>query len=121
MVPRVLRILGLGVVLACAEPFAPAHATPYMPPVSYQEWWAQMEACSSIVAPFDRVAWYVVPGDRFTCPVYEAGCWGLWHGPHTIYMASLHEDVAGHVEHEMLHDLLQRGDHPAVFDTCGVR
>jgi len=24
------------------------------------------------------------------------------------------------VEHEMLHDLLQRGDHPPVFQACGV-
>jgi hypothetical protein len=23
-------------------------------------------------------------------------------------------------EHEMLHDLLQRGDHPPVFKACGV-
>jgi hypothetical protein len=23
-------------------------------------------------------------------------------------------------EHEMLHDLLQRGDHPPVFAACGV-
>jgi len=24
------------------------------------------------------------------------------------------------VEHEMLHDLLQRSDHPPVFKICGV-
>src|SRR2546430_13748587 len=41
--------------------------------------------------------------------------------PHTIYMAQGLLYNRRLAEHEMLHDLLQRGDHPPVFQACGVR
>ena len=66
------------------------------------------------------IHWYEVPGDRYACPAYTRGCAGWWQPPHTIYMAQTRLDDRVLVEHEMLHDLLQRSDHPPVFKACGV-
>ncbi|TLY54213.1 MAG: hypothetical protein E6K55_06325 [Gemmatimonadetes bacterium] len=85
-----------------------------------RRWWAEIENCAGIWADFDRVEWYEVGGSSYPCPAYEGRCEGWWQPPHTIYMA---QDQTGNrqlAEHEMLHDLLQRGDHPPVFVACGV-
>jgi len=66
------------------------------------------------------VEWYEVPGVDYPCPAYEGRCDGWWQPTHTIYLAYRWRNDRQLVEHEMLHDLLQRGDHPPVFQACGV-
>lgn len=106
---------------AClAHPFEPAGARTFSPPPPlYAVWWQRMETCAQITAPLDRIEWYEMPGDQFATP--EGPRWGWWGPPHAIYIATTHLSDERLVEHEMLHDLLQTGAHPVVFQTCGVQ
>lgn len=54
------------------------------------------------------------PGTKYACPAYPNGWAGRWRAPHTIYMAQACVDERRVVQHEMLHDLLRRSDHPPV-------
>src|SRR6266705_1773835 len=94
-------------LLGCLDAFAPAVAVPLTPPAVYRVWWTEMERCAGLWGVFDRV-------ER-----YEGRCDGSWRAPHTIYMAQSRLYDRQLAEHEMLHDLLQRGDHPPVFKACG--
>ena len=116
----VLRPLLVLLFLGCLDSFAPTDATWFAPPAVYQSWWAAVESCSGITGDFERVEWYSVPGSTYPCPAYDGQCEGWWRPPHTIYMARDLLTDRRLAEHEMLHDLLQRGDHPPVFQTCGV-
>ncbi len=118
--PLRLRWLGPLLLLGCLDTFAPQGAMPYTPPAVYRDWWVEIEACAQLTGDFDQIDWYEVPGDRYACPAYTNGCAGWWQPPHTIYMAETRLSDRRLVEHEMLHDLLQRSDHPPVFKACGV-
>ena len=116
----VLRAAPLLLGACLAHPFEPAGARPTgAPPALYAVWWQRMEQCARLTAPLDRVEWYEVPGNQFATP--DGPRWGWWEPPHTIYIAATHLTDERLVEHEMLHDLLQTGAHPAVFATCAVR
>jgi len=119
MPPR-LRWLWVLLLLSCLDSFEPAGARPYAPPDAYHAWWAEIEACARLTGDLNAIAWYEVPGSRYACPGYSRGCAGWWRPPHTIYMAQASVKERRPVQHEMLHDLLQRSDHPPVFRTCGV-
>lgn len=116
----VLRFLPVVLLLGCLDTFAPAGATWFAPPAYYKTWWAAVEDCSGTAGDFDRVHWYQVAGSTYTCPAYEGRCEGWWRPPHAIYMAQEVLTDRRVAEHEMLHDLLQRGDHPPAFQACGV-
>ena len=88
------------------------------PSNAYWSWWQQTEQCSGITGDMNRIQWFVVPS-YFQSPKGETG--GYWEPAHTIYLAGMFTDDSIMVRHEMLHDLLQTGDHPAAFDTCGLR
>ncbi|HYU91368.1 MAG TPA: hypothetical protein VE966_13030 [Gemmatimonadales bacterium] len=118
--PRRLRWLPVVLLLGCLDAFAPAGAMPFTPHAVYRTWWTEIERCAGLWGDFDRVEWYAVPGSSYSCPAYEGRCDGWWRSPHTIYMAQGQLYDRQVAEHEMLHDLLQRGDHPPVFQACGV-
>jgi hypothetical protein len=117
---RPLRLSLLVLLFGCLDAFAPAGAAPFTPPAAYRTWWTAIAACAGIAADFERVDWYQVPDSSYPCPAYDGRCGGWWQPPHTIYLAAAWLSDRRLVEHEMLHDLLQRGDHPAVFQACGV-
>ena len=117
---RWLRWLTPLLLLACLDSFAPAGAVPFTPHPVYRVWWEEIERCAGLSGDFDRVEWYEVPGLSYSCPAHEGRCDGWWRSPHTIYMAQGLLYNRRLAEHEMLHDLLQRGDHPPVFQACGV-
>ncbi|PYP44027.1 MAG: hypothetical protein DMD50_15660 [Gemmatimonadetes bacterium] len=117
---RHFRWLPVVLLLGCLDGFAPAGAIPLTPPAVYREWWTEIERCAGLWGDFDRVEWYEVPGSTYSCPAHEGQCDGWWRSPHTIYMAQSRLYDRQLAEHEMLHDLLQRGDHPLVFQACGV-
>ena len=104
---------------ACIDPFAPPMGTHrFDPPTLYRDYWRAVEDCSALRGDFERVRWYAVPEAPFPCPVGSGYCHALWREPHDIFL----ERTAPYliVGHEMLHDLLRRGDHPDVFRTCGL-
>src|SRR5205809_4574001 len=118
--PLRLRWLCLLLLLGCLDTFAPAGAVVFTPPAAYGTWWAEIESCAGISGDFAAIKWYEVPGSSYSCPAYEGECAGWWQPPHTIYLAETRANDRLLVEHEMLHDLLQRGDHPPAFQACGV-
>lgn len=113
--PSTLRSLVAVLVLSTAGGcrYAPDGAAPLDVPEAYRHWWAQMEECAQRVAPFDRVRFWVVRGDEFPCP--KGPCAGHWRSPHDVYIAEtwVHNETL--VKHEMLHDLLGSGEHPATY------
>ena len=101
--------------LAVVAPELPPSAEPLAPLAVYSDWWRAAEDCSGRSAPMMRVRWFVVRGsDSFA---YQGtrydGYW--WNGVHWIMLAEARLQDPGIVRHEMLHDLLGRGDHPAEF------
>jgi hypothetical protein len=105
---------GLIVLIVCSltgcNRFEPSEYAPLDPPAQYRAWWDSTEACSGLQGNFDRVHWFVVPGEDFECPTGR--CSGRWEEPHTVYLAEgwmAHEMV---VRHEMLHDLIGHPGHP---------
>lgn len=107
-------------LVGCLDTFSPAGATEFTPPPVYQAWWAEIAACAGLSGDLAAIDWYQVSGWNYPCPAYEGRCSGWWQPPHSIYLAAGWLDDRRLVEHEMLHDLLQRGDHPPVFQACGV-
>ncbi len=113
--------------VGCLAPFVPADAVPFQPPRVYLELWKEVEACSGMSGEFGLLEWFVVVGsdDAFSCPEHAGHCDGWWEPPHDIYLAEAEvNNTATHyraVRHEMLHDLLRTGEHPAAFETCGLR
>lgn len=122
---RARHLIAALLVAACAERLAPvplpAGAVPYGPPAEYARWWAQVEQCAGVSAPFARVRWFVVPAPQ---PLIADGQRddGLWI-EHYRYIVLAEPFVTDSflVRHEMLHDLLGRVDHPPDFfvQACG--
>lgn len=98
----------------------PKDGTEYAPPEVYREWWARVEQCSGRAGRFERIEWYWMEGATFTADG-GSGRVGMWYPGHRIYIAKPDTLRAFVVQHEMLHDLLNGGEHsdPA-FRTCGL-
>lgn len=125
MLARVLRLSLLLVAAtlpgaACREvvlvpPVIPAESTPIEPLAVYAQWWNETKACSELDAPLDRISWFVVPHHdtfQYQGRSFDAHWWATYHW---IVLAEAHVQDAATVRHEMLHDLLGRGDHPAEY------
>ena len=98
-----------------APPQLPAAAEAMTPPTTYADWWRATEECAGLQGDLARVTWFVVPGrTSFTYGngQYD-GYW--WNGVHWILLAGEKVDNPLVVRHEMLHELLGRGDHPAEY------
>ena len=120
-VSRLVALLSIAAgALACRdivyrEPTLPAGAEPFEPPGVYEDWWHETEACSGRQGDFRRVRWYMVPNaDYFAVDGRLYG--GMWYSHfHYVVLASAFVSSAPVVRHEMLHDLLNRSDHPAEY------
>jgi hypothetical protein len=101
--------------LAVVAPELPPSAEPLSPLAVYDDWWRATQECSGRSGALARVSWFVVRGgDSFAYRgVRYDGYW--WNGVHWITLAESRVQDPGIVRHEMLHDLLGRGDHPAEF------
>ena len=101
--------------LAPAAPELPAGAEVLVPLATYADWWNETEQCGGLEGDMSRVTWFVIPNR--TTFVYEDGQYDgyWWNGVHWILLAG--DKVANGmiVRHEMLHELLGRGDHPAEY------
>ncbi len=99
----------------------PVGARPHTPEAKYVQWWEQVEACSERSAPFDRVTWFVVPGAR-SFPYRGRTVQAYWLSyRHQIILGERSIDDERLVRHEMLHDILDTGDHPREYfaNRCG--
>lgn len=101
--------------IVAPPPDLPASAQPLTPLQTYAGWWADVERCAGLTADLSRVQWFVVPNaDSFNYRgTYYDGYW--WSRVHWITLADTKIENAALVRHEMLHDLLGRGDHPALY------
>lgn len=115
MAYRLGLLLGL---LGCG--FEPTGDQPLDPPAIYREWWAKTEACSGLTGEFTKIDWRVLPGERFGCA--SGTCVGHWQWHHRIWVVEAYDMHEMVVRHEMLHDLLGSGGHPARFfkTACGL-
>jgi hypothetical protein len=120
LVPLVL----IGLATECRHSLTPPpfpDAVPITAKSSYALWWNVVENCSGIHGELTRVRWSMVSRPyllkRGTDLVY--GLWSPRENSITLAQGYL---VEGHlVRHEMLHSLLQSGDHdPQYFRVrCG--
>lgn len=101
--------------LAPAPPELPAGSERMVPLTRYADWWRDTEDCAGIDGDFSRLSWFDVPGrTSFTYGgVQYDGYW--WNGVHWILLAGDKIADSSIVRHEMLHELLGRGDHPALY------
>lgn len=92
----------------------------------YVTYWSDVEQCSGVTGDMHTVTIYqVLNTDVVTVPVdgttiTAQGVW-LRHG-NRIVMAGLFAGDPKLMKHEMLHALLQRGDHPTAYfvDRCDL-
>ena len=118
-------LLVASVAVGCHDSLAPATlpsgSVPMIAPETYARWWAETEACSGRKGTIKRVNWYMVPNSDFFWYGGETydGYWFRYH--HQIILASASIPDSNVVRHEMLHDLLDDGNHPAEFfqKRCG--
>jgi hypothetical protein len=101
----VIKIAAIAAMVFATCAFAPPDGTEgFTPPERYREIWQEAQACTGLSGDFDRVAWYVVPGNNWPCD--EKGkCIGQWRQPHTILIAEAWQNIDWVVKHEMIHDL----------------
>jgi hypothetical protein len=110
--------LGIGcrdTPLAPTPPDLPAGAQALTPLPDYAEWWQATENCSGLHGNLSRITWFVMPGRTsflYGDNQYD-GYW--WNGVHWILLAGDKVTNPFIVRHEMLHELLGRGDHPAKY------
>jgi len=101
--------------LALATPELPAGAESLTPLATYTAWWQATEQCAGLRGNMARVTWFVVPNR--TSFIYDDvqydGYW--WDRVHWIILAGEKVTDGMVVRHEMLHELLGRGDHPAEY------
>jgi hypothetical protein len=95
-------------------------AIPFEAPAFYHDLWDQVQACAVRTGELDRIRWYEVP-DAFTFDVRGSASAGYWWPSREIVLTGMfaHDPVT--VRHEMLHDLLGTGSHPAesFVTRCG--
>ncbi len=119
--------LTLATALAACDLMGPAaalpgHAVALAAPPQYLQWWTKTEACAGRLGRLDGIAWYVVPdATAFMTPKgEEVGNWSRGSDGTRIVIADAYVGDELVVRHEMLHALLDRGDHPPEYfvDRC---
>ena len=103
--PLVLALAGTFTLVAPqGRPVGPAPLDP--PPPQYASWWQEAQACTGRRASMRSTHFWTALG--FLNYPSETG---LWSAPHDIYVLTVDRLDRNVVIHEMVHDLLQRGDH----------
>ncbi len=126
---RTGRLLLTAVLVSCSDTLVPLPLPPgsqrFVPESVFRAWWAQMEACSGKSAPFDRVTWYVVPGEEpFHVPNHAQPVLGYWDPADNriVLLQYLPERRAPTVRHEALHAITRTLGHPDEYFVlkCGA-
>ena len=106
----VLLLLSTGVLSCSADAVAPPVHERFDPPAEYRTWFSATEGCSGLAGDFERLQFYRVPGEEFSCP--SGMCVARWTDDHHIYVAEAFLTNEMVVRHEMLHDLIGSPGHP---------
>jgi hypothetical protein len=96
-------------------PELPAGAEALAPLATYADWWQATENCAGRHGDMSRVSWFAIPDHAsfiYGSTSYD-GYW--WNGVHWILLAGEKVTDGMIVRHEMLHELLGRGDHPPEY------
>ena len=100
---------------APAAPELPTGAEVLVPLATYAEWWQATENCAGRHSDMSRISWFTIPNHTsflYGNSRYD-GYW--WDGVHWILLAGERVNDGMIVRHEMLHELLGRGDHPPEY------
>ncbi len=110
-------LLLLLAVASCRTAVEPADRERFEPPADYRLWWDATRQCvGQPDAEFDRIRWWTA-----TDVLKDDLASGLWVKEHDIYLRPDKMAAEVVVRHEMIHDLLQRGDHESAFYRSCVR
>jgi hypothetical protein len=119
---RLTPLLLLAGLAACTPPLGPLAALPdqavaFTPPPEFEAWWAKTEACSGRAAEPRGIVWYVVPDASgfASSQGQDVGFWSRGTNGARIIIAGTYMGNEMVVRHEMLHALLDRGDHPPEY------
>ncbi|NUO95344.1 MAG: hypothetical protein HOQ14_12735 [Gemmatimonadaceae bacterium] len=119
-----IGIVALQLAAACTEPTGaipfPDDAIEVAPGAPYARWWTMTQSCAGHARPMGQVHFYVVP--RLSIDDGATRYAGYWYRDgNRIVLAQPYATDGAVVRHEMLHALLQRGDHQRVdfVDHCG--
>ena len=104
--------------LFSTAPDLPDSATPIAARPVYAFWWELMEHCSGRTGNLATVTWFAAP-EVLMHDRYYNGYW--WENGNRILLAQSNVLHGPTVRHEMLHALLQDGDHPPEYfgRRCG--
>jgi hypothetical protein len=107
-------------LLGCAtEPTVslPEGAQAFTAPADYTVWWSKTESCAELAGRMNRVEWYVVPGvSTFETDLGPKVGIRVKVGDRiTIVLAGEYQHHEMVVRHEMLHAILDRPGHPALY------
>ena len=110
--------LFVALFLSCGESnFEPVAPRVLDPPDEYRTWWGEVEFCIGGRADFDRVRWY--EAEQLVNLEEGTNHAGAWLPPHSIYIRSDKLFFQAAVKHEIVHEILQRGDHDThLFEEC---
>ena len=89
----------------------PESAVAFTPPPQYRAWWQVVESCAGKRASFDGVSWYTVEPQQLV--VHGDNAAGAWFAENNSIVVVQNWVTQGSlVRHEMLHAILETGDHP---------
>lgn len=112
-----LLLLTATLSVACADALSPwemPNAEPLQRPPRYLDLWEEVERCSGKSGDISRIRWLHLPNEssfRYHGRTYS----GYWWPTRQILLAGNHTGNDHLVRHEMLHDLLNTGNHPARY------
>jgi hypothetical protein len=91
------------VLAGCVGAFMPEEAEPFDPPASYRAMWDSAQACTGRTRPFERVAFFKVPGRSFETPDNDRAAGHASEG--RVILAERWMAHPMVVKHEMIHAL----------------
>lgn len=116
-----LILLPISLVECDAMLTQPPVATVIVARAEWTGWYGEMERCSGLTGDAGHVRYYEATDEAMEG--VERGAMGLWYPAHAIYLRVwvVQVNLQRTIQHEQLHDVIQSGAHPAVFDVCDVR
>lgn len=94
----------------------------FIPPPQYEQWYDELvkECDCRPATTVIELTWYEAPRDGFYCEGQEAPCTGQWINNGVIFIAANWRMDERTVKHELLHAILNRGDHPRIFQKLNL-
>jgi hypothetical protein len=104
-------VAATAVLNGCA--WSPEQSVSFEPPAAYAAVYELATHCAGGRSDFERIEWAWVQGENYPCPSVSGLCNAYWNTNHQIYIASGDLDDLRVIHHELLHDIINSGEHPA--------